>query len=202
MGREGPVIAENLGEVSDGRPLQHKGQIAPAFRGGLRPEVIRGQVPPAGEHARVVEHGDLAMVAQVAAADQGDAPHRQEERGRSARPAQFPQRPQRHAERAQPVQQQPHLDALFRLRRQMLHDDLAGVVVHHLVCLDADAVLGAVDQVDQIGERLLAIRVEMDAVAGRWRREAIASQQTFANGRPAVRGAWRFGLKLDLGFGG
>ncbi len=61
---------------------------------------------------------------------------------------------------------------------------------------------GRVDQVDQIGERLLAIRVEMDAVAGRWRREAVASQQTFANGRPAVRRAWRFRLKLDLGFGG
>ena len=120
------------------RPIEHKGKIGPALGIGCWTEVFIGQIAPACEYPRLVEDGDLAMVAQVASVEQCYAPDRQEERGLGSRAFELPQETPWHVKRSETIDQKSHFDAGSCTRDEAINDCLPGLIPLQLIGLNRD----------------------------------------------------------------
>src|SRR6516162_8951679 len=130
---------------------QHEREIRPTLGIRLGPHVFVGEIPAACKHTLAIEYSDLAMVAQVAAIEQGETPDRQEEGHLAPSTPEPAQRAPGHMERAKAIDEETYFHALLCARNEALDDRTPGRIRLEHISLNVDAPLGAINQSNKIG---------------------------------------------------
>ena len=173
----GPVAFEAGHRIDHQPAFDHEAEVAPC--GGVRfvEEILGREVAPAAPAGACVHHHQLAVVAQVAAAELRTQaqPQRREPAQPRARIAQHARAAAVAGERTQSVQQHAHRHAALARPPQCLGDARAHRVVAEDEHLDVDAGRRRIEQLQQRLQRLRAFGVQRDATAVPGRRQVQAA---------------------------
>ena len=169
VGGETPVGGEDAREVGDGGPFDERAEITETAFAGRGAGVLAREVLPAHDGRAAVEHGELAVVAQVGRVARLPGGHRHESRELAPGVRELAEQRVVGVARAQVVHQHAHLHALARAGGQQAHEFSPGGVGAEDVGEQLDARTGARDLLAQREEGRGAVGVvqERHAVARR-----------------------------------
>ena len=181
-----PEGQENVGQRPRARPLQPDAAVLPIAEPHQPVDVFIGQIHAAGKADLSVNDHDLAVVAVVHDKVQHRHAAVEAERPDALRPQQFGIVVGQQAQAARIIVDDPHVQPRGSLAAQDLMD-LAPHLAHaDDKALDKDAVLGALQGGQHVGQHRLAVRVVSHRRAAVQRRRGVIVQIARCQRRPRV----------------
>ena len=156
-GGEGPVVGEHLHHLRHHRPLDAEMGVLDRGRRPIPQHVPLADVQAAGEADPAVDHQDLAMGAQVEERHPPRHQREQETRRRDPAPAQLADNRLQGIEGADPVDDDPNLDAATHRALQGIEEPEADGVLVEDEAAERDAAPGPFDGRDHLGIGDIAI---------------------------------------------
>ena len=171
-----PVGEENLVEQLDGGTLDDRAEVAPALLERPRPHVLEREVVAAEDDTLLVEHGDLAMIAEIRRAAPLQHQHWHEALHLAAGLPEWIHEAAAAQETTHGVEQQPYFHPLARALRQQFHDPPPRVIATENEGHQVDRMSGPANLPFELGIRLLAAGEKTHGVSAHRRAPAFAHE--------------------------